>query len=278
MAVSASERTRSRFVGQSLGARVVSGLALAALAVWAGWTGGILFNTCLVLALGVALAEFLQLCHRDGIQVDRFSGMVGGLGLLVTVLMGPELSGALVLGAGLWLVARSLRPPIGGRLAGMALTVFAVVYVIGLGLHLFLLRGLPDGRGLVLVVLLATWAADTGAFFVGVRWGRRPLAPHLSPGKSVEGFFGGLTAAVAVVLLVAPHLTPGRSLIQMGVAGVLLGIACPLGDLLESLVKRNLSAKDASRAIPGHGGVLDRIDSVLLAAPVTYYLFRFVWP
>jgi phosphatidate cytidylyltransferase len=175
----------------------------------------------------------------------------------------------------LWMIAASLRPPIEGRLGGLALTLFGVLYVAGFGVHLLWLRELDRGLGLLLVVLLGTWAADTFAFFVGIRWGRRKLAPHVSPGKSVEGFLGGL-AGTMLVAGVAARFVSGFTLPEALLTGLVIGLVSPLGDLLESLVKRNLRAKDASHIIPGHGGVLDRIDSLLLAAPVAFYLFRYL--
>lgn len=167
-------------------------------------------------------------------------------------------------------------PPLEGRLAGAALTLFGLVYVVGLGIHLLWLRMEPHGLSRLAVVLLATWAADTFAFFVGVRWGRRKLAPHVSPGKSVEGLVGGLVGTVAVTVLAARALLPGLDPLRAALLGLALGAVSPLGDLLESLIKRNLHAKDASHLIPGHGGVLDRIDSLLVTGAVAYYLFRFL--
>lgn len=120
-----------------------------------------------------------------------------------------------------------------------------------------------------LFVLLVVWAADTGAYFAGSRWGRRKLAPRISPGKSWEGLFGGLFLAMLVSAAAVPVLRLGwgqlPQLLMLVMLTVLVSIA---GDLFESLVKRHAGAKDSSHLIPGHGGVLDRIDSLLAALPV----------
>jgi phosphatidate cytidylyltransferase len=135
-----------------------------------------------------------------------------------------------------------------------------------------LLRQRTDGVFWVQLVLGCTWAADTGAYLVGRRWGRTPLAPKLSPSKSVEGAFGALavsTALALVVALLAP--APGRSVPLLLGLGLLVGAAGITGDLVESWIKRQLGAKDASSLLLGHGGLLDRMDSLLATGMVAYY-------
>ena len=146
---------------------------------------------------------------------------------------------------------------------------------IGLCLgHLLLLRELPDnGRLATFTVLLAVWAGDIGAFFAGRMIGRHKLAPLLSPGKTWEGFvFGALaTMFVAFVALYdQDYLSIGESLIL----GVVIAIAGPVGDLFESALKRDMQVKDTGRLLAAHGGVLDRIDSLLFACVASYYLLR----
>jgi phosphatidate cytidylyltransferase len=120
-----------------------------------------------------------------------------------------------------------------------------------------------------LFVLAVVWAADTGAYFAGSRWGRRKLAPRISPGKSWEGLFGGLAAAMALAAIALPFLgLEWRQLPQMLLLSLLTVLVSVEGDLFESLLKRHAGAKDSSDLIPGHGGVLDRIDSLLAALPV----------
>jgi phosphatidate cytidylyltransferase len=153
---------------------------------------------------------------------------------------------------------------IGGTLMG------AVWIGLGLG-FLLLLRGIPDhGRLLAFTVLIAVWAGDTFAYFGGRLAGRHKMAPRTSPGKTWEGFVVG-TAATIFVAFVALYkqdvLTIGESI----VLGVVLAIAAPLGDLFESLLKRDMDVKDTGTLLGGHGGMLDRIDALLFAAPAAYF-------
>jgi phosphatidate cytidylyltransferase len=271
-----SASAASRFRGQALSARVASGLLLAAVSLGAAWVGGLPFALVLGVVILGALWEFLRLGARAGHPVLRLSGLAAAA-VMVAWAARPDLAaaGPVLFALVLAMIGISLRPPIEGRLLGLALTVFGVLYTAGLGIHLLWLRKLDSGWIAIVLVLLGTWAADTFAFFVGVRWGRRRLAPHVSPHKSVEGLIGGLAGSVVVVVAAARWFAPELGLSFAALLGLVVGAAAPLGDLLESLIKRNLGAKDMSRVIPGHGGILDRIDSLLLAGPAAYYVFRF---
>ncbi len=146
---------------------------------------------------------------------------------------------------------------------------------IGLCLgHLLLLRAIPhDGRLITFAILLAVWAGDIGAFFAGRLIGRHKLAPSLSPGKTWEGFLFGAAAAVfvAFVALYKQHyLSIGESI----VLGCVIAVAGPVGDLFESALKRDMQVKDTGRLLAAHGGVLDRIDSLLFGVVASYYLLR----
>jgi phosphatidate cytidylyltransferase len=146
---------------------------------------------------------------------------------------------------------------------------------IGLGLaHLLLLREIPsEGELATFTVLLAVWAGDIGAFFAGRLIGRHKLAPALSPGKTWEGFLFG-TAATIFVAFVALYKQHYLSIWQSIVLGAVIAIAAPLGDLFESALKRDMQVKDSGRLLAAHGGVLDRIDSLLFAVVASYYLLR----
>jgi phosphatidate cytidylyltransferase len=146
---------------------------------------------------------------------------------------------------------------------------------IGLGLaHLLLLREIPsEGELATFTVLLAVWAGDIGAFFAGRLIGRHKLAPALSPGKTWEGFLFG-TAATIFVAFVALYKQDYLSIGQSIALGAVIAIAAPLGDLFESALKRDMQVKDSGRLLAAHGGVLDRIDSLLFAVVASYYLLR----
>lgn len=277
MAASASGIPRARFREHSLPVRILSGVVLSLITLGCVWKGGWYFSSLAIVGLLVGLWEFLRMGARGGYPVIMGAGLAAGATLLVLSLThGAANVGVVLLALGVWMIGASLRPPVEKRLVGLALTVLGVLYVVGLGLHILWLREMERGLVLMVVVLLGTWAADTFAFFVGVRFGKTRLLPEVSPSKSVEGLWGGIAGALITVVTAMHFLVPETSLTARVLAGLMIGVMSPLGDLLESMFKRNLGIKDASHVIPGHGGVLDRIDSLLLTAPAAYYVFRFL--
>jgi phosphatidate cytidylyltransferase len=159
-------------------------------------------------------------------------------------------------------------------------TVAIAATVLGAGwvglclAHLVLLREIPhDGKLATFTVLIAVWAGDIGAFFAGRLIGRHKLAPALSPGKTWEGFLFG-TATTIFVAFVALYKEDYLSIPQSILLGAVIAVAAPLGDLFESALKRDMQVKDSGRLLAAHGGVLDRIDSLLFAAVASYYLLR----
>ena len=166
--------------------------------------------------------------------------------------------------------------PVEFRFRDMGLALFGALY-IGLTLSsLVTTRALPGGEWLIVFLALVTWAGDTGAYYAGTLWGRHPLAPSISPKKSVEGLVGGLVlsmiAAVAVQSTLVPQLTTLDALL-LGTAMTVTGL---LGDLCESAIKRSVGVKDSGGILPGHGGMLDRLDSLLFTAPTFYYYVTLV--
>ncbi len=175
-----------------------------------------------------------------------------------------------VVAVGLAFAAFAWKEPSAGFDAWSA-TVFGAVYVALVG-SVAILSGLSTGSGLwaerawVIVLLAGVWSFDTGAYLVGRQIGRRPFFPWISPRKTAEGVAGGLV--VATVVVAAVLALAGMNPLEAVVLGPLIGAAAQAGDLAESLLKRAANAKDSGTLIPGHGGVLDRIDSILFAAPV----------
>jgi len=156
------------------------------------------------------------------------------------------------------------------RLEGVLLSLAAGAYPGILLAPAIALRERPDGLGWIITIMLVTWACDTGAFFVGRRWGRHKLAPAVSPGKTIEGLIGGLVGGLlvggAAALIIFPNAVPrvlGLSLV--------VAVAAVVGDLVESGIKRKLGAKDSGWIVPGHGGLLDRIDGLLFGAFLGYF-------
>lgn len=157
-----------------------------------------------------------------------------------------------------------------GSLSSWAASFAGAVYV-GLSLSYFLrLRALEGGMWWVAIALVTTWISDSGAYFVGVRWGRHRLAPYISPKKSWEGVIGGVVTALVTAWALGYFLF--HLPLWQGIAmGALIAAAATIGDLAESVIKRQAGLKDSSTLIPGHGGMLDRIDSLLFVAPILYY-------
>jgi len=146
-----------------------------------------------------------------------------------------------------------------------------ILYIGGLLSYLVALRGLDDGRSWVFLALLATSGSDTVAFFVGRAWGRHHLAPSISPGKTWEGAIAGVSGAIIISLILVILLDPPVSYGQAVLLGLLASIFGQLGDLVESWLKRKTGVKDSGKLLPGHGGVLDRIDSIIFSGIVVYY-------
>ena len=153
-----------------------------------------------------------------------------------------------------------------------------LAYVGLLGAHLVLLRELSQGMDLVYLAMIGTFAVDTFAYAVGRAIGRRKLAPHISPSKTVEGTLGGLAGGFGMVVLLNYFLGLRLEAALILPLAALLPLAAVLGDLVESMLKRGMEVKDAGNVIPGHGGMLDRLDSLLFTFPVVYYYVIWVVP
>ncbi|MFZ6026928.1 MAG: phosphatidate cytidylyltransferase [Chloroflexota bacterium] len=158
-----------------------------------------------------------------------------------------------------------------------AISISGIVYIGWLGAYFVSLRALPDGMWWLFLVLPCIWLADSAAYFVGIRFGRHKLAPRLSPKKTWEGYFGGViggTLSGMLIGLIIGWLAPPWTVIDFwsgGVIGFLMGVLPTLGDLGESMIKRQVNVKDSGDIIPGHGGFFDRIDSWLWAGVIAYY-------
>jgi phosphatidate cytidylyltransferase len=210
------------------------------------------------------------------------------LALLAASLSAALAAGALVgadwllwFGTGLVLLPLLFVTLAGDPVAGLQRWLWAVggvLYVGWLGSHLVLLREVPDGRDWVLLALLTTFATDTSSYFVGRAVGRRPLASHISPGKTVEGALGGIVFGLAAALLLNYFLGLRKEAILIVPVALLLPLAAELGDLAESLLKRGMQIKDASPLVPGHGGLMDRLDSVFFTGVVLYYYLLWILP
>ncbi len=259
--------------------RGLPALVLAPLLLWAAAQDVVPTYVITVgLCAAIGGAELYRLLLGAGYRPVWLLGLALTLALVLLPGTVPSLAPHLLaVATAAALVWTAFRPEREHGLLDWALTLAPALYVGGLLGYYPLLRGLPGGGFWVQCVLACTWAADIAAFAVGRRWGRTRLAPALSPSKSVEGAVAGLVAAVllaAVLAVVFP--APGRSMLLLVGLGALVALAGLVGDLAESFIKRQLGAKDASGLLLGHGGLLDRLDSLLGAGMVAYlYLVAF---
>jgi phosphatidate cytidylyltransferase len=251
--------------------RTITAAFLLPIVLGAIYIGGDLFFVGVGLVLALATFEFVKLMERGDFQPALlFSWGFVAVGLFVArdpavAWLRPAMAGLLG-GSLVWQLFRSQRP---APTADWALTIAGGLYIGWMGGYLVALRQVPDGLQWLLLTLLITWSADTGAYLVGSNWGRRKLAPRLSPGKTIEGTVGGWLTGIVIGGLLAGLMGLG---VLSGLAlGALIGIASPLGDLGISMMKRQVGAKDSGHLIPGHGGMLDRIDSILFTVVVGYY-------
>lgn len=255
-----------------LRARVLVALPAAAVLVALCALGGL----ALALPLGViavlALAELHALSGRPAPPL--WAGHAAVASLPVAALLGGREAVLGVLLVGIPLVFAAV---LAGRrheqvLASVAVTGLGLVWV-GVALaHGVLLREQPHGFALVMNVLVGTLIGDTAAHLLGSAFGRRRLAPRVSPGKTVEGLAAGLVVGTGAVMVVAAIWQPWLPTAEAFALGAAIAVAAPLGDLFESLLKRDAGVKDSGTAFGAHGGVLDRIDALLFAVPAAYYV------
>jgi len=246
-------------------------------------TGGVLFYGSPfafgLLAFGyvsIALFEFFTLLRAAKIPCYRLSGVGMGalLPLVVAVEQGATQSGEvlfIVIGCLFLFILQFSTGKNEDALIGIALTLFGILYISWFLTFAVKMRYLEGGAVWVAYLLSVTKSGDIGAYVFGSLFGRHRMIPHVSPKKTVEGLFGGLALSLAVSLLFHPILPRAWSLTHLAILGVLLGIVGQIGDLSESLMKRFCQAKDSGAILPGMGGVLDAVDSILFTAPIFYF-------
>ena len=247
--------------------------------VWAGALAGALFIRSplgIGLLLGIvgasALAELYRIVLDAPLSAAEFIGLGGTAALPAAAALGG-VHGVLialaltVVASAVWHVRSSARTT-----TQLAVVVFGVVYVGATLSHFVLVRSLDTGIVLALAVLVSVWASDVLAYLVGSLIGTHKMAPRISPKKSWEGFVAGTAGTVAVWLALPLVAETALSLAWRGVLGIVVALAAVLGDLLESRIKRAAGVKDSGTVLPGHGGFLDRIDSLLLVSVAAYYL------
>jgi phosphatidate cytidylyltransferase len=272
--------------------RIASSIVLIPVFVWVttgapAWV----FQLLVVAASAVACRELARMFERTGRPIATWltvgvgaaltasfaTSLYTGLGIdghAVRWMPTPEL--ALLVGVGLICSAplwSSGRPLV----ESTANTLFGAIYIGWLLGYAIWLQGRADGPQLVLFLVGVTWAGESAAYLVGSSVGRRRLAPVLSPGKTVEGAIAQVIVSIAAALALGFWLLPACGLLGAAGAGVVLGVIGQVGDLAESAIKRSIGTKDTGDLIPGHGGMLDRIDSLLFNAPALYLYSLYAW-
>jgi phosphatidate cytidylyltransferase len=259
--------------GAAFARRLLSTLILLPLFVWMVVDGPVwMFGATMVLAAAVGQWEFTGIFERAGVRTFRWLGLLGGSMLTASFALPVSERVAftvvllVLLGAGL------LHRP-AGRAAWepVAVTLLGVAYVNWLLGYAFWLRDLDAGVAWVLLLVSVTWLGETAAYVVGSTLGRHQLAPSISPRKTIEGAVAQLVMSGLAALGARAWFFPALSLESAIVVGLLLGVAGQVGDLIESAIKRSVGTKDTGRLIPGHGGMLDRVDSLLVNTPVLFY-------
>jgi phosphatidate cytidylyltransferase len=267
---SAGARRRKREPRSDLSARVLAAVPAVAVALFLIIEGGIVFALGMFVLGAICMHELYGMYARA--QPARLAGFVALAGLLAAALYGDQFQVLLVAVVALPLVfgltLLQPRPSVGA----IAVTLLGI-YWIGFALaHAVLLRGLPHGLGIVIDIAVGTFLGDTGAYLGGRMFGRRPLAPGISPNKTVEGLVIGMLFAVLGVWIAGRYQEwlPGTHALVLGLG---VALVAPIGDLFESFVKREAGTKDSGGLFGAHGGALDRLDAVLFAAVVGYYIW-----
>jgi phosphatidate cytidylyltransferase len=248
------------------------------------FVGGFWYALLIAAGIGVAAWEYNRLFRKGGYEPSSLI-IIGGSAALVLgrYFFGFQGSDTLISFLVLLSMAYHLvRYELGRDKAAtdFGVTLGGVLYLGWLGAYLVSLRELPDGIWWVLLVLPAVWSADAGAYWIGSRWGKHPMSPRLSPHKTWEGYFAGLVTGIiggAVIASLWNQMTPAIDPARGAILGLILAVLAPLGDLGESMIKRQFGAKDSSHLIPGHGGMMDRIDSWLWAGVIGYALITWLW-
>ncbi|MBN1493741.1 MAG: CDP-archaeol synthase [Candidatus Omnitrophica bacterium] len=221
----------------------------------------------------VALHEFFTIAEKKDIAVNKKLGLVFGamLPLCVYFPYEPILVAAMLI---VLFLVNFKQPQRSSSIVNVAVTFFGILYVAWFFSFLAKIRCVPYGPQWVCFLIFVIKMGDAGAYFIGSKFGKTQLTKYISPNKTVEGAIGGLMVAILSAMISKMYL-PHIELLQLGLLGILLGVVAQIGDLAESLIKRDVGVKD-SGAIPGLGGILDVLDSLLFTAPLLFYYLTVV--
>jgi len=258
--------------------RFLSALVIVPVSLAAIWFGDPWFSMLIALAALLGAFEFYRMVGRAGGHPFLILGLVLTLAFVLNAHFLSPVALPLLLTMTIIapLICVVLRQGPARAFQDWAWTVGGILYMGWLLSYFVLLRGLAQGREWTILAVFATFACDTAAYFVGRAWGRHKLAPAISPGKTWEGAVGGLLGAVVATVALDLILGLSQGYLRACILGLIIGVFAQLGDLAESLLKRSTGVKDASRLIPGHGGMLDRLDSIVFTGVIVYYYVLFI--
>lgn len=274
----ASEVKAPRSAGRDLPVAIAVGLTLAAIFLITLFVNTWSFLVFVALLIAIALLELDRALRPRGLRPATPIAVVGGLvcffGAYVAGPDGQALGLAVVaFGATVWVLLDPQRGE--GPIASLGVTFVMALWVPFLASYIGLLLARPEGgRQFLMMAIALTVTNDIGAYGFGNRLGRHKLAPDISPGKTWEGFLGGWLTVLVFAALVSTRTVPGLELVPALVIGTGITLAATIGDLAESLVKRDLGLKDLGTVLPGHGGVMDRVDAILFGMPAAHLLLR----
>lgn len=264
-----------RTIDSSTGKRIVVGVVFGPLIIWIFWKGGYPLFALLALLTLLGQWEFFRMLNGELGFFHHLTGYMAGLAIVVDAVIrkSEQVPGILVTALIIYFIIEII---IGKehKLRNVSLALLVTIYPAAFIVYLFQILLYPgvlfgtDNRFLLFYLVLVIWTFDTASYFAGRLWGKHPFFPQISPKKTMEGFWGGMVGVV--VFGAATALFTGYSLLQIMIVSVLAGFSGQAGDLSESIIKRDVGIKDSSHIIPGHGGVLDRFDSIFFAAPVIY--------
>jgi phosphatidate cytidylyltransferase len=262
---------RERRQGGGTGARVLLALPMIAFALITVIEGGLVWALAMVLIGFLALTEVYGMFQR--VRPANLAGFITVTAMVLAAHYGEPRHLVIVLAASFPVVfgLSLLRPRRANISWAMAVTFFGILW-IGLPLsHAVLLRDLHNGMGLMIDVLVGVFIGDTSAYFAGRAWGQTPLAPLISPNKTVAGLVGGVVGATVAVWFAGLYQDwlSGTDALLLGLT---IALVAPVGDLFESAIKRDLEIKDTGSLLGAHGGVLDRLDAAVFAVPAAYYV------
>ncbi len=241
--------------------------------------GGWVFALSVAVILGVSAWEYWRMVTNGGFQPSALV-VIGGVALMALLrhlfdFPGSQFGASILILVTMAMCTRSYELSRNQPASDFAITLAGIFYLGWVGSYLISLRNLPNGEWWAFIALPAAWIADMGAYAVGRLFGKHKLSPRVSPKKTWEGYLGGIPFAILGCALLAaafqvrvPEITP----LKGAIIGLVISILAPMGDLGESMLKRQFNIKDTSNLLPGHGGFMDRIDSTLWAAVIGYYL------